>query len=381
MTIAKDHLFRTLVACGTFIAGTIAAQSFAADAGLPKTIQFLSIQDLSGIAGKPGADTKLGMDLAVEEINKTNLLGGSKIEISYRDSATNPAQGASLMSAAVGQKNAIVFGSVSSNVAIAEAPIAQRARQPLIFTQAGSKGILEAGNYVFRATPLQLDYQHVTVDWMKKNGIKSMGIITDTNIPTINDLRAVYKDLAPKAGIKIVADEESTSSAADISTQLTKIREAAPDAVFINVLGSRNATAVSQLRQNGFKGRIVGMQGMGGNVLASLGELGEGVVWATDFNPGQTNPGAVKFVAAYKAKNNGQVPGFFQAEGYDAVMFAAMALKKANSVEAEAVIKALEAVGTEGFEGAAGLVKFSGRQQQGSGVMVEWRKGAEAPIR
>ncbi len=381
MTIAKDRLFRVSIACGAFLAGAIAVPPFAADTGLPSPIKFVSIQDLSGITGKQGGDTKLGMDLAVEEINKSGLLGSSKIEISYRDSATNPAQGASLMSAAMGQESAIVFGSVSSNVAIAQAPIAQRARQPLIFTQAGSKGILEAGNYVFRATPIQLYYQNLTVDWMKKNGIKSMGIITDTNNPTINELRAAYKDLAPKAGIRIVADEESTTSAADISTQLTKIREAKPDAAFINLMSSRNAIAVSQLRQNGFTGRIVGMQGMGGNILASLGELGEGVVWATDFNPGQTNPGAVKFVAAYKAKHGGQVPGFYQAEGYDAVLFAAHALKKANSVEPEAVIKALEAVGTEGFEGAAGLVKFSGRQQQGSGVVVEWRKGAEVLVR
>ncbi len=379
MTIARDHRIRALIACGAFVATAFAAPALAA--GLPKTIKFLSVQDMSGIAGKPGADTKLGMELAVEEINKSGLLGGSKIEMSFRDSATNPAQGASLMSAAVRQKNAIVFGSVSSNVAIAEAPIAQRARQPLIFTQAGSKGILEAGNFIFRATPLQSDYQNITVDWMQKNGIKTMGIITDTNIPTIVGLRDVYKELTPKAGIKIISDQESTSSSADMSTQLTKLREAKPDAVFINVLGSRNATAVSQLRQNGYKGHIVGMQGMGGNVLASLGKLGDGVVWATDFNPGQTNPGAVKFVAAYKAKHGGDVPGFFQAEGYGAVLFAAMALKKANSVDPDAVVKALEAVGNEGFEGPHGLVKFSNRQQLGAAVMVEWRNGAEVPVR
>lgn len=381
MTIATGNIFRGLVAGGTLLAGVMATTAFAADSGLPKVINFLSIQDLSGIAAKPGADTKLGMELAVEELNKSNFLGGAKIEMSFRDSATNPGQGVAHMNAAIGQKNAIVFGSVSSNVAIAQAPIAQRGRQPVVFTQAGSKGILEAGNFVFRATPLQSDYIFLTVEWMKKNNVKRLAMLTDTNIPTINDLRAVIKELAPKAGITIVNDEESTTTSADISTQLTKMRESKPDAAMPMMLGSRNVTAVSQLRQNGFQGRIVGMQGMGGNALAPLGDLADGVVWATDFNPAQTNAGAVKFVAAYKAKNGGQVPGFFQAEGYDAVLFAANALKKANSVDPDAVIKALEAVGTEGFEGAAGTVKFINRQQQGAGVVVEWRKGAEVPVR
>ena len=381
MTNISRNAFRRLVASSAFVAGIVAAPSFAADSGLSKTIKFLSIQDLSGIAAKPGSDTRVGMDLAVEEINKSNLLGDSKIEISYRDSATNPGQGAAHMNAAIGQKNAIVFGSVSSNVAIAEAPIAQRGRQPTIFTQAGSKGILEAGNFIYRATPIQVDYLHLTVDWMKRNNIKRVAMLTDTNIPTINDLRVVIKELASKAGIAIVSDEESTTTSPDISTQLTKMRASKPDAAMPFMLGSRNVTAVSQLRQNGFQGRIVGMQGMGGNALAPLGDLADGVVWATDFNPSQTNPGAVKFVAAYKAKYQGQAPGFFHAEGYDAVLFAAHALKKAGSVEPDAVVKALEAVGNEGFEGAGGNVKFVGRQQQGAGVVVEWRKGAEVPVR
>ncbi len=381
MTIAKNGILRSLVAGGALVASAIAAPIFAADAGLPNPIKFLSIQDLTGLAGKPGSDTKLGMDLAVEEINKSNLLGASKIEMTYRDSATNPGQGASLMSTAIGQRNAVVFGSVTSNVAIAQAPIAQRGRQPVIFTQAGSKGILEAGNFIYRATPIQLDYQHLTVDWMKKNGIKRLAILTDTNIPTINDLRVVYKDLAPKAGISIILDEETQTTSTDISTQITKMIESRPDAALVMLLTGRTVTGVSQLRQNGFKGRIVGMQGMGGNVLAPLGAMADGIVWSTDFNAAQTNPGAVKFVAAFKAKYGGQVPGFFSAEGYDAVHFAALGVKKANSVDPDAVIKGLDAVGAEGFEGAAGVVKFSGRQQAGAGTVVEWRNGAEVPVR
>lgn len=343
--------------------------------GLPESLELLSIQDLSGIAGTPGTATKEGMEVAVEEINATGYLGSTKLQIKYEDSASNPEPGASLISRAVQAKYPLVFGSVLSTTAIAQAPIAQRGKLPTIFTQAGSDGVL-VGEYIYRATPLQTTLLPLAGAYIQKQGWKKLGLMYNTNNPTAVAGAEEYQRLGSQFGYSFVDVEKTSSTQTDLTTQVSQIVAAKPDAVIIWVVAAQNVTAVTSLRQAGYTGPIIAQVGVAGGVLAPLGDKANGILWATDFTASQTNPEAVAFVTAYE-KKYGKKPSNFAAEGYDAVWFAARALKKAQSTDRTAVLTALQAVAAEGFNGALGAISFDKNQEITSGFLVEHWNGEE----
>jgi branched-chain amino acid transport system substrate-binding protein len=75
---------------------------------------------------------------------------------------------------------------------------------------------------------------------------------------------------------------------------------------------------------------------------------------ALGFSPEQATPETAKFIDAYKKKFGGNDPGLFDAQGYDAVMLLADAMKRANSIDPK-VFKN-ELAKTKNFKGVSGTI-------------------------
>ena len=363
-------LVGTTAACSS----TPTASPSSSAAGLPATIALSAVQDLSGTAGPGGISTQQGQQLAIKEINDTKFLGKTKLTLTFADSAGDPTKGANAMSQAAATGSPIVFGSFSSTSALAEAPIAQRSGAPTIFTQAGSDGVLAAGDYIYRATPLQTSYFHLTQSYLKSKKVKTASVIYDTDVPTIVNLYNLFTSDASKYGYKVVDPQATTSSTTDLSSQITKMLADKPDAIFVDALLAHNIQVIKQLRGSGYTGLIVAQQGAAGGVLAPIGDAAEGVVLATDFSALSTVPSTANFVKLYKAEYN-KVPGNFSAEGYDAVWIAARALKTAGTVDRASVLKALQKVTAGTQAGALGKLTFTDRQEVTGGVLVQVHAG------
>lgn len=349
--------------------------------GLPDVVTLTAVADLSGVAGPGGQPTRQGMELAAKEINDTKFLDSSQLRLDFKDSGTDPAKGANLMSQAINSDTPLAFGSSASSTALAEAPIAQRGKLPVIFQQAGAEGVLEAGDHIYRATPLQTSYFHLTLEYLQKQNAKKVAVIYDNDIPTIVDLYNQLKDEADKYGYEVVSEQATTSKTVDVSSQVSKLLGTRPDAIFMDVLQAHNVQVIKQLRQAGFTGLVVAQQGAGGGTLTPVGAEAEGVVFANDFNAGNPDEGTQHFVDLFQKEYNA-TPGNFSAEGYDAVWFAARALKEADSVDRADVLAALGTVGEKGFTGALGDLKFENRQEViAEGVLVVLdAKAAEKPV-
>ena len=117
----------TMVASGFVGLATSGPVAAASGSQLPSQINIYAMQDETGAAGIVGVDDANALKLAVSQINSSELLGKSKINLTIGDSATSPTQGANLADGAVGKGYAVVIGSPSSGVAVAEAPILARA--------------------------------------------------------------------------------------------------------------------------------------------------------------------------------------------------------------------------------------------------------------
>lgn len=367
-------------ACSATPSTPTTSGSAAAGSALPATINLQGVLDLTGIAGASGSAQQKGMELAIEEINSTKFLGSTKVTLTIQDDASNTGIAANLFSKILATDSPVIFGSGSSNTALAQAPIAQSAGVPAIFSQAGAK-IADTGDYIFHASPNQIDFFPLTLQYLKDEGIKTVTGIYDTDNPTTTSLFNTMTTSADKFGYKVLAPQTSTSTQTDVSAQITAMINSKAKAVFVCGLAAHNVQIIKQLKAAGFTGLIFGQQGAGGGYLDSLGDLADGVTFANGFNPGSENGTAPAFVKAYKAKHN-VVPLNFSAEGYDAVWFAVRGIKEANSVDRVKVRNGLVAAGLKGFAGALGDITYnSDRQEITTGaVLIVLKKNVETLV-
>jgi len=132
------------------------------DKGLPKTVTVWATMPLTGPAGFFGDLSNKALKLAVKEINDTHYLGNdTTIKLVTKDTAGKSSEAAGLVSQAVADKSVTaVFGSIASAEAVAQSPIAQKSGLPILYTQAGSDGVV-IGDCTYRFTPPMRDYYPV----------------------------------------------------------------------------------------------------------------------------------------------------------------------------------------------------------------------------
>ncbi|MCK4458341.1 MAG: ABC transporter substrate-binding protein [Methanosarcinales archaeon] len=117
----------------------------------PDEIRIGAILPLTGEAAEYGEDAKLGIDLAVEEINAAGGINGKRIQVVYEDSQATPSQGVSaIQKLTTVDKVPVIIGAMASSVTLAIAPIAEENKVVLLSPASSAPQITEAGDYIFR---------------------------------------------------------------------------------------------------------------------------------------------------------------------------------------------------------------------------------------
>jgi len=338
----------------------------------------VSINPTTGVVAFAGESANKGYALAVKEINETDFLEGSEIEIEYVDTKSEPQTAAQEMTkvTAKGEASA-VFGSVSSNEAVAMSPLAEQSKMPVIYTQAGSDGVV-TGDYTWRATPLMREYYPLLKQYIEETGAETLGIVYTEATPTLQDIGTnTLPGLAEELGIEVVASVGTQATTQDFSAPISQVLGAEPDLVSVLLVGAANPTAMTQLRQAGYDGPVLGNSGASAGNLDQAGDAGEGMVWPTDFNAAMTAESSQEFTEAYRAEY-GEDPLNYAAEAYDAAWFLAKSLKEAQSADRESVKDAMHSVAEEPFDGALGAgLTWVDQDLQVPGVVIEYTTEGE----
>lgn len=364
-----------LTACGD--SGT--AASGGGD-GLPDTVKVTSIRQLTGISSFAGTNAKKGMDLALEEIQGQDFLGGTTLEVDVKDSANSVQTAASLATQAVADRSvSAVLGPEASGQSTAISAIVQKSKMPTVYIQSGSSAVL-TGDYTFRVTAPVASYFDIAGKYLQSKNITSAGVIYVSDNPTLTQLGTeTIPALAGKYGFSVSGTDTTNLTAQDFTSFASKTASDKPGAVFLMLQGPQDPVAITQLRRAGYEGEIVGMSAMGSGNLKPAGQLAKGAVWPTDFSADQQQPSSQKFVTAYKAKY-GDAPNNYAAEGYDAMWFVARAIKQANSADRAKIQAGMVEVAKQGFEGAMGALTFEGNDLRVAGTLATWDGSAEGVV-
>jgi branched-chain amino acid transport system substrate-binding protein len=351
----------------------------ASTGNLPANITVVSTNPTTGVVAFAGAAANKGYDLAVKEINAQKFLGSTTLTLNKVDTKSTAATAAQVATTAIADKSvAAIFGSVSSNEAVAESPLAQKAGIPIIYTQAGSDGVI-VGDYTYRATPLMRNYYPIVKKYIQEKGYKSVGIMYTQATPTLQNIGAeTLPAVAKELGMTVTASVGVQGTTQDFSAPLSQVLGSKPDVVSILLVGASNPTAMKQLRQAGYTGDVLGNSGASAGNLKPAAADGAGMVWPVDFNYQMSAASSQKFVKAYQAENGGENPLNYAAEAYDAAWFLAKSIKQAGSADRAAIKDAMGVVAKEKFDGALGTgLTWKDRELQVPGVMVRWNGTGE----
>lgn len=338
---------RSLIATA---AATIASAMFAPLAHAADTIKIGLVTALSGQSAQAGEALTRGMTIAIDEINaKGGLLGGRKLELVRRDDEGNPAKGVVAARELIfKEKVAVLFGGLDTPVSMAIVPIVNQEKVPFVGPWAAGTGVTKNGanpNYAFRVSAVDELVDKAMLNYAQKTFKSSKaGLILVNNPWGESNEKGIVAALAEK-GLKPAGVEKFEASDVDIVPQLTRLKAAGADTLYLVGNVGPSAQVVKSLDRMGWKVPVVSHWGPAGGRFTELaGPNAKNVHFIQTFSFfGKLNPVGEKVVGELKAKYpaikgpDDITPAVGVANAYDGVQLAALAIAKAGSTNGDAV--------------------------------------------
>jgi branched-chain amino acid transport system substrate-binding protein len=318
-------------------------------------IKIGAFASLTGKEAGWGQTSHRGIVLAIEEINAAGGVLGRQLELITEDNQSKSGESATAARKLLSRDKVIaLIGEIASGRTLEVAPIAQAARVPLIAPAATNPKVTQAGNYVFRVCFID-DFQSAVLAKFARDELRArkVAILTSASNAYSVSVTRIFKATFAAAGGEIVAEKSYAEGDKDFRAQLTALKTAAMDAVFVPGYFTEAALIARQARELGIRVPFFGGDGWDDEQLLKIGGAAlDGCFFLTHFSAEDTAPVVVNFVARYQARWGGESPGAYSALGYDAIGVLADALRRAGSTDGPRLRDALAA--TKDFPGVAG---------------------------
>ncbi|MDR2020857.1 MAG: ABC transporter substrate-binding protein [Treponema sp.] len=292
---------------------------------------------LSGQVAFYGTESRDGALLAVDEINAAGgLLGRQLVLVSEDDEGDSAKSVNAFTKLTTRDKVSFILGSSTSGATQAMTALAQQAKVILISPSATNIAITRAGDYIFRACFID-PFQGVVGADFAYDTLKSRraAVLYDAGADYNTGLADTFKAQFKKNGGQIVADEAYQTGDVDFNAQVTRIKAANPDVVYLPNYYNDVALQAKQLRAQGITCALIGGDGWDGLIDNAGDEVLNGY-WSAGFASDTTDPRGQVFVKAYQAKFN-KPASQFAALGYDSMMLIADGIKAAGTFDSAAV--------------------------------------------
>ena len=298
------------------------------------------------------------------------------IELVTEDNQSKPGQSATAVRKLITQDKVVaILGDATSSATLEAAPIAQNDKIPMLTPTATNPRITEVGDFIFRVCFLD-EFQGKVLARFAREKLKVQKVFTLTDVKQDYsvDLTKFFKDEFTKLGGTVVGEQSYSTGDTDFRAQLTPIRAAKPDVVYVPGYYQEVALIVKQGRQIGLTMPFIGCDGWANQALVAIGGKAiDGCYFTNHFSPDDQSPIVKNFVAKYQAKY-GTLPDTFAALGYDAGRLLADAIQRAGSTDSQAFRDALAK--TTGFEGVTGQISFdANRNASKPGLIVTVKDG------
>jgi branched-chain amino acid transport system substrate-binding protein len=311
---------------------------------------------LTGDQAAFGTSTVNGVKLAADEINAAGGILGRKIRLVIEDDQGRAEAAASVVTKLITANDVIaLIGENSSNQSLAAAPIAQSNGVPMISPSSTNPAVTEKGEYIFRVCFTD-PYQGKALASFVRRELKldTAAILVDKKNDYSVGLAGVFRREFEAAGGKIVGEQSYSGGDSEFRPQLTTIRAAKPQALFIPGFYTEVGQIAIQARDLGLNVPLVGGDGWDSPAVIEIGGKSiEGSYFSDHYFVGDTRSVVQTFVNEYR-KRHGRNPEATAALGYDALKIFAEAVRRANGLDRKAIRDQIAA--TRDYQGVSGTI-------------------------
>ncbi len=318
-----------------------------------------NIGSLSGKDASFGQAGQRGLILAIEEINAEGGINGRPIQLIHEDNRSTAGESATIARKLISRDKVVaIIGETTSGRSLEVAPLAQRARIPMITPSGTNIKVTRAGNYIFRTCFIDPFQGEIMARFAHdKLGYRKVAVLSSTSSAYSVELSKEFEKRFTALGGKIVAEQKYAEGDRDFNAQLTTLKNTGAEAVFIPGYYTEVALAVRQARALGIELPFFGGDGWEAPELLQIGgDALNGCYYSAHFSAQNNNPQVAAFVKSYQARWNGATPDAFAALGYDTGRILADALRRAGSTKGPDLQKALAA--TKDLPGVTGKTTF-----------------------
>ena len=358
----QQHL---LVAAGAL--GLIASVAIGGANAQDKTIKIGALLPMSGPGAYFGAQDKQGIELALEQLNKS-MVNGYKFTIQYEDSACSPLPASQAAKRLLDQyKPDVIIGEECSDATLAIMPIIEQAKVPMINAGSSALKITDPGNpYTFRIMPNEVmqGVDIATQAYNKLNARSAVLLFENTNAGIGN--AKVFKETFEKLGGKILAEIGFGRDVNDFTSIATRVAGLGKiDVIPTYTLEGQGLKITQALAQAGVVKGGDGPAIQLGTIWLPFGfeqkagKAATGYVRIVQFDPTDPRDMVKTFVSAFKAKFNSD-PTHLNAHAYDQIMLIADVVKR-GAKDAQSIRDMLAQ--TKSFVGVTGSVEFDKNNQ------------------
>jgi len=290
----------------------------------PKTasLKIGVITPLTGEAGAWGNWVKNSIELASENSN---------LKMIYEDSMCDPKTGVNAYKKLTDvDKVDLITGFVCSSVAMAVSPLAEQDGITMITTGASTTDLKDAGEHIFNMWPLN-DAQAIFVaDYLISQGIRKAAILYVNNDFGLTMKQSFEQEFKEKGG-QIVSVETVEQKATDLRTQLTKIKQAEPEYVFLATYYENAGFALKQSKELNYNLKFIGsIDTYNQQTKEIAGDAIEGYQYSNPKNSDKTAYQA--FVKDYEERF-GEKPDLPGEAAYDTINLIKKALEENSDIE------------------------------------------------
>lgn len=314
------------------------------------------VLSITGKGATYGNWSLTGMQLAVDELNKTATFSSRPIRLIVEDSQSITNKAVSAFNKLIEiDKVSVIVGMVLSDEVLACAPIANNTKTVLFTPGAGSVKIRDAGDYVFRnRESADIQANKLAEYCVNTLGYKSIGIIYSNAANGIS-YRDSFSEAVKRYGGIVAVKEGFNEGETNFRTQLLNLKKFKINAVYIAGLDSEIGRILKQAREMNYDIQFLASAGaVSEKVIEIAGVSAEGLICSTgSFDTTSTNINVQNFIDNYYKRYN-EKPEFVAANSYDAIFMIANIMKTITT--GENIKEKLYMV--KNFDGVSGNTSF-----------------------
>lgn len=345
---------------------------------LPEVLRIGVPLDTSGAAGIAGVGTseRDGVRLAAQEINETDFLEGTEIELIEIDTRAESQEAVSAALDLVSDDVDAVVGFTLTPSFLAAGSILQDAGIPTMAVGLSAPGVIEVGDYIFRMYPdMSAIIPPGDVTFLESMGdVETAAVIYQADAEAAVNIAEQRIAAVEDMGIEIVSTQTFSGSDTDVRAQITNILNAEPDVVLATPLPGMMSTVYIQFGEMGLDIPVIAAPDVSDDILERAGEEMQCYVYTSAWNSRSeagNNPHFIEYWDEHGADRSATV---FEAVGYASLWAMAEGFKAAGTNDGEAVRDALTTL--ESIQSPVGEIGFvESRAASVEGTQLQIRDG------